>query len=144
MQNIRDVRNNRKLIGMILAVVLLSFFCTVQERLPGNLQSTEAAACRPAADGTHVSENGENAAAQGGTKLVSALRGMDDVAVWEQKTVRVLAVRFLPAAELLLSVIWIVCCIAIWRFGFRQIVLWRNITYIHRTDGEKGNVLLYR
>ena len=61
----------------------------------------------------------------------------------EQRMTRVAQTRFLMAVCLLLFILRSVFGIVLRRFDCRRIVLWENIVYIHRTDDEKGKVLLY-
>lgn len=137
-----DIRNSGRLVGIMLAVILLSFFGATQEKLPGNTIVRMSEAESGGTDTVITVATDAGKASDCETKII-AIKGMlDDVVMSEQKTVHVMPIRFIAVVCALLCAIWIVYCIAIRRFGGRMIALWENIVYIHQIDGEKGNACL--
>ncbi len=138
-----DSRNCKKMIGIMIAVVLLSFFGATQEKMPVN---TAAELLGAELCGTDAADNGiagTRETPDRGTRITAAKSMLDEAVTREQKTTRVMPIRFIAVVCMLLCAMWVVCRITIRRFGCRMIDLWENIIYIHQIDGAKGNVLLY-
>lgn len=74
---------------------------------------------------------------------LSAARTMlDEIAAREQQAPRILLVRFLAVAALLILCVRVICRLLIRRYGCHMIKVWQNIYYIHQVDGKKGKRLL--
>ena len=138
-----DIRNCKKMIGIMIAVVLLSFFGATQEKLPVNtvVETLSAEQCATDVVDNRIAGTGE--IPDRGTRITAAKSMLDEAVTREQKTTRVMPIRFLAVVCMLLCAIWVVYRITIRRFGCRMIDLWENIIYINQIDGAKGNVLLY-
>lgn len=133
-----DIRACKKMVGIMLAVILLSFFGAIQEKMPVNTETEllGAESC--------VTDTADNGIADVGETRITAAKSMPQEAVIrEQKTIRVMPIRFITVVCMLFCAIWVVYRIAMRRFGCRMIDLWENIIYIHKTDGAKGESLLY-
>lgn len=138
-----DIRSCKKMIGILIAVVLLSFFGVVQEKMPVNT-AAEMLGTRQCA--TYILENESADVAEipdRGTRITTAKSMLDEVMMRQQRTTRVIQIRFIAVVCMLLCAIWVVYRITIRRFGCLMIDLWENITYIHQIDGAKGKGLLY-
>ena len=138
-----DIRNHKKWIGILTILVLLSFFCMFQGKIP------EKTLRELANERTGVLYTAENVCADVAknqdreTRIVEE-KGMSLEAVTQgQKTMRVVTIRFIAVVCMVLCIICMAYRIVIRRYGARMIKLWENITYIHKMDGAKGNALLY-
>lgn len=138
-----DIRACKKMVGIMLAVILLSFFGAIQEKMPVNTETEllGAESCVADTADNGIADAGKRPA--GETRITAAKSMPQEAVIREQKTIRVMPIRFLAVVCMLLCAIWVVYRITIWRFGCRMIDLWENIIYIHQIDGAKGNVLLY-
>ena len=137
----RAIRRREVLIGVMLVMILLSFFSTAKERISGFAEYTISthAGCI----GCEEERIYQQASARPAARIVDAKDTLDDVIMREQKTVRSIVVRFLVIVLVLFYVIRAVYRMTIRRFGCHMIILWENICYIHKVDGEKENRLLY-
>lgn len=137
-----DIRNCKKMVGIVIAVVLLSFFGAIQERLPVNTAAELLGAEQCAVDAADNRIAGTGEKTDRGTRITAAKSMLDEVVTREQKTTRVMPIRFIAVVCMFLCAIWVVYRITIRRFSCRMIDLWENIIYIHQIDGAKENVLL--
>lgn len=133
------MRCGRKMCGIMLLAVLLSFFCAMQERADVLQVYSERADARDMIRAVRLftAETGAE------TCLLKADGRMEYEGLPEERVTRVAQARFLMAVCLLLFIFRNVCALVLRRFDCRSIVLWENIVYIHRTDGEKGKDLPY-
>ncbi len=138
-----DIRSCKKIVGILLAAVLLTFFCTIQEKLPVNMASVITGAEQGTADAADDAAADAGEMTHRGVRITASERRVDEAVTNEQKTVRVMQIRFIALVCVLLRVIRVLYRITIRRFGCRRIALWKNIFYIHQIDGAKGNDLLY-
>lgn len=138
-----DIRNCKKMAGIMLAVILLTFFGVIQEKLPVDTvvetvdaeQSVTGAAKNEIADAHEIPDEE--------TRITASKSTLDEVVTREQKTEHVISIRFIAVMCTLFCAIQVVYRITLRRFGCRMIALWENILYIHQIDGAKGNDLLY-
>lgn len=138
-----DIRNCKKIAGIMLAAILLTFFSVIQEKLPVNtvdeMLETEWGISYAAGD--EIAGAREMPGRE--TEITTPKSILDEVVARGQKPVHVMTIRFIAVVCTLFCAIRVVYRIAIRRFGCRMIALWENILYIHQIDGSKGNDLLY-
>ncbi len=138
--------SDKKICRILLAALLLSFVCSavlsVQEEAERFFAKTPASSVEAAAaDADEVigRPDAERGGMPGDTDYITMARLITDVYLMGGKQgSRTLLLRFLPAA-------WApaFASSAGWRHTIRShsgrmIALWKNIFYIHRSDGEKG------
>lgn len=135
----RDISKYRKLICMMLAWFLLSFF-----DMAGQSVSAQSL-------GDTVSHgSSENEALLICTKQVP--NGVDKFVKIESKTSEVmskkenvshdLVIRFIAIVTALFFAIQVIYHTTLHRYGCHMIDVWENIIYIHQIDGKKRGVLL--
>lgn len=138
-ETVYGMRCGRIMRGIMLLAVLLSFFCAMQGRAHALQAYSEWEDGRDTIRAVRLftPEAGSE------TYLLNMDGVMEHEGLPEQRMTRVVQTRFLMAVCLLLFILRSVFGLVLRRFDCRRIVLWENIVYIHRTDGEKGKVLLY-
>ena len=135
-----DIRRNKLFVGIMLALILLSFFYGTQENIAGYPEYAFSETMHSESQ-IQLMQVGEPVVRV--DRVSAAKSEMDDVITREQKTTQVTIVRFLVVVCILLFAVQEVYRIAIRRFGCHMIALWENITYIHQIDGEKDDAILY-
>lgn len=168
-----DIRRCRKHVGIMLVLILLSFFCVVRDYMPermvdagavvamsmgGSLveETVDRVVIRASAEAVHEVDlltpaplaGGErltkvSVASNEGDRLAAPQSSMDDIVIKEQRSGRGATVRFIAIVFVLFHAVRVVYRAAIRRYGKQLIRLWQNIVYIHQIDGKKGNGLLY-
>lgn len=135
-----DIRRSKLFVGIMLALILLSFFYVAQENIAGYPEYTFAETIQSESQIQLMQV--ERSVVR--VDRVSAAKGeLDEVITREQRTTQVITVRFLVVVCVLLFAVQEVYRIAIRHFGCHMIALWENIIYIHQIDGEKEGVILY-
>lgn len=142
-ESMSDIRNCKKMAGIMLAVILLTFFGVIQEKLPVNTVVEMFGAEQSITDAAEDEIASACKMPDRETRITASKTTLDEVVTREQKTVHVMPIRFIAVVCALFCAIRVVYRITIRRFGCRMIALWENILYIHQIDGAKGNDLLY-
>lgn len=152
-ERMSDFRKHKGLFFFVTAIVLLSFFCSVQSATDGGWQPKGT-------DWGHLSSNAKEMSSDAvavlkvwhsaltehgdGTGLTAPAEfKVQDQGLPMGRTCFSLARMMLAVLLLFVLCVITACRIAVRRFGTRMILLWENIFYIHQKDGEKGNAILY-
>ena len=134
-----DIKRYKKLFGIVVVLVLLSFFDTARESVvtdtvPVALQEENHGEIMClAAD--EVEEDID--------RVLPAKTQIDEFVAREPEAMHDASMRFVAVVSVLLCMMQFCCRVIIRYFGSRMIALWENIIYIHQIDGKKGRALLY-
>lgn len=134
-----DIRKCRKLIGIMLALILLSFFDV--ERQDVSAQTLPE---------TSYIEHNENEVIltcakqlpSGVDKFVPVENKADELITREEKPSHTSLVRFIAVVTVLVFAIQVVYHATLHRYGCHMIEVWESIIYIHQMDGKKKEGLL--
>lgn len=135
----RDIRKYRKLIFMMLAWLLLSFFDMAGQNI--SAQTLYGAANQ------EYSENeaflvGTKQVPNGVDKFVPVENKVEEVITQTEKPSHELTIRFIAIVTALFFAILVIYHATIHRYGCHMIEVWENIIYIHQIDGKKRGALL--
>lgn len=129
------IRIHKRKNGIMLLVLLLSFFCVMHNGRDEYLThgGDEWEQSVSAADGTEVSRGTE--------WLLEGQYHFGDEYRTPPRVTGTPDVWCFFAETLLYGTLFGGMALMIRRFSGRMIILWKNIVYIHQTDGKKGNAL---
>lgn len=135
----RDISKYRKLICVMLAWFLLSFFDMAGQSISaqrfddivdhsGSEQETMLICTKQVPNGVD--------------KFVKMESKTSEIASKKENTSQELMIRFVAIVTVLFFAIQVIYHTTIQRYGCHMIDVWENIIYIHQTDGKKRSVLL--
>lgn len=139
-KTVRDIRKYRKLIYMMLAWFLLSFFDMAGQEISAQTL------CGASVSGYCENEVllvGTKQVPNGVDKFVPVGNKTEEVITQTEKTSHELTMRFIAIVTALFFAIQVIYHATIHRYGCHMIDVWENIIYIHQIDGKKRGVLLY-
>lgn len=134
-----DIRKCRKLIGIMLALILLSFFDV--ERQDVSAQTLPEASYIEHSE-KEVMLTCAKQLPSGVDKFVPVENKTDKLITREEKPSHAPLVRFIAVVTVLFFAIQVVYHATIHRYGCHMIDVWENIIYIHQMDGKKKEGLL--
>lgn len=146
-----DIRKCKGLLGLVLAIVLLSFFYSAQANI--KLGADVAAVWNETEEETWNQDektdhpimltSPESQMLESAARIAPVQSAMEEFENREQNASGTQLVRFLTVAIIILFVAHVTLWTVIRRYGYRMIALWENVVYIHEVDGKKGNAFLY-
>lgn len=141
-----DIRKCKGLLGLVLVIVLLSFFYSAFNNL--NIKADIAVAWNETGEEewdqdektshTVMLTSAENRLPESAARIMPAPSTMKEFESREQNASDTQLVRFLTVALIILFVAHVTLWTVIRHYGYRMIALWENIVYIHEVDGKKG------
>lgn len=134
-----DISKYRKLICLMLAWFLLSFFDMAGQSV--SAQSLCGTA-NPGSSGNDVLLICTKQVPNGVDKFVKIESKTNEVMTQTENASHDLVIRFIAIVTALFFAIQVIYHTTIHRYGCHMIDVWENIIYIHQTDGKKRGVLL--
>ena len=144
-----DIRKCKGLLGLVLAIVLLSCFYSAQAnvKLGADIAEfwNETATWNQDEKTDHpvMLTSPESRMLESAARIAPVQSAMEEFENREQNASGTQLVRFLMVAIIILFVAHVTLWTVIRHYGYRMIALWENVVYIHEVDGKKGNAFLY-
>lgn len=135
----QDIRKYRKLICMMLAWLLLSFFDMARQDVSAQTLCEAVSLGHSANEVVLVCTK---QVPNGVDKFVPVENKTDEVMTQAEKPSREVTIRFVAIVTVLFFAIQVTYHTTIHRYGCHMIDVWENIIYIHQIDGKKKGVLL--
>lgn len=135
-----DIRKYKKLIGIILALILLSFFDATRQDVSAH--TAHIVTVVEHGNGNAVLLATADNAPSGIDKFVAVESQIDEAITQEEKSAHEPLVRFIAVVFALFFAIQVVYHTTIRRYGCHMIDVWENVIYIHQIDGKKKNAFL--
>lgn len=129
-----DIRKCRKLIGIILALILLSFFDA--ERQDVSAQTLYGASQSVRSENVVLLTCAKQLPS-GVDKFVPVENKTDKAITQGEKPTNAPLIRFIAIVTALFFAIQIIYHATIHRYGCHMIDVWENVAYIHQIDGKK-------
>ena len=143
------ISKSKGLLGFLMALILLSFFCVCPVRGGMSVAMKSAQASIDAGEDVRTYQDSfiskgatltstDTRLPEGAARISLARMMMDEIVMREQHAARTLLLRFLPIVMIVILLIHLICQQLCRRYGYHMIPHWQNITYIHEVDGKKG------
>lgn len=141
-----DIRKYKGLLGLTLAVVLLSFIYVAPNNaklgfgmaMAWNLTEADGASYGVGDIHAIVLSSAESRIPENPARIFPVQESMEEFVNREQNAASVQLARFLAVAIIIIFVAHVTFRTIIRRYGYHMIDLWENIVYIHEVDGKKG------